>query len=88
MRKNEFRKLEKKVGKIEKEWGSLENFVIVSTFDGQKHTMKIEEDFSRDSQLLQVYNDLDDLEFADLLDYQNVSEEYGKFGKKRRHIFC
>ena len=95
MRKRDFcsferkaKKLEKDAKKIEKKWRSVENFVITTTFDRTKHTMRMEEDSFSDDNLLKVYEDLEELEIADLSDYQNLSEEYGKFCKKRRHIFC
>lgn len=81
-------KLEKNAKKIEKKWGGVENFVITTTFDHTKHTMRMEEDSFSDDNLLKVYEDLEEFEIADLSDYQSLSEEYGKFCKKRRHIFC
>lgn len=74
MDKNVFRALEKRCAEIEKDYGSLENFVINSTFAGEKHRMRMEESFfSANQTLLQVYQELSALEFADLVDYKNLA---------------
>ena len=88
MKKKVFRLLIKKVKSIEKANGSLEDFVVSTTFLGVKHTMKMEDDSSVFESLNSVYQDLSDLEMADLVDLQKNQGEYGKFGKTRRHIFC
>ncbi len=80
MKKSAFRPLMKRVEKIERNWESLEEFVLFSTFGMQAHTMKMRENFLYDESLLKVYDDLSDLERCDLLDFQNMSEENGKFG--------
>jgi hypothetical protein len=87
MRKKDYRKLEKKLEKIEENLGSFENFVVVSTFGEDNHTMIVEEEFSKNCDLQNVYDDNKELELADLYDYQVLGEEYGRFGKKRRYIF-
>ena len=71
-----FQKLEKKIKKIESEYGNLDNFVEKTTNFTQKHTMKIDEK-SFDA-LEYVYEELQDLEIADLIDFQK-HEDYGKF---------
>lgn len=88
MRKNVFKRLCKKVKNIEENWGDLESFVLFSTFGAEKHTLKMKEDFAQAQALEKVYQDLEGLQRADLLDFQTKCEEYGKFGKARRHIFC
>lgn len=88
MKKNVFRGTIKRVKSIEESWGSLEDFVIFSTFGTEKHTLKMGDDFSFPESLERVYESLCDLERADLFDFQKKCEEYGKFGKTRRHIFC
>ncbi len=88
MKKKVFRSLIKKVKSIERNWGSLEDFVVSTTFLGDKHTMKMEDDASLFEGLNLVYQDLSDLERADLVDLQKNLGDYGKFGKTRRHIFC
>lgn len=72
MKENVFRQTIKKVEEIEKTHGSLENYVIASTFGGEGHRMRMEEDYSSISPLMtQVYQDLYLLELADLYDWQN-----------------
>ncbi len=88
MKKSVFRGTLKRVKSIEESWGTLEEFVVFSTFGTEKHTLKMEEDFSAFEGLEKVYESLSDLEQADLLDFEKKCEEYGKFSKKRRHIFC
>ncbi len=80
MKKNVFRNTEKRVKKIEESWTNLEDFVIFSTFGTEKHTMKIEEENFSDSRLKAAYENLRDLEYADLVDFQKLEEDYGKFG--------
>lgn len=78
---DKFHLMLKRIKKIEELYGSLENYVVNSTnFEGQ-HRMKIEEIYSSlGSEMEQVYQDLLDLELADLLDFQNlIGEVYGKF---------
>lgn len=81
MKKSVFHELEKKVLQIEKEYSSLENFVINSTIPNEEHTMRMEEAISSTiCQLQQVYQELYDLELADLVDYQNFVGRFdGKF---------
>lgn len=88
MKKSVFRNVLKRVKSIEENWGNLENFVLFSTFGTEKHTLKMREDFLLEEGLEKVYENLLDLEQADLFDFQKKCEEYGKFGKTRRHIFC
>lgn len=82
MNKGVFRQLSKNIEKIEKQFGSLENFVVTSTNLNEKHKMKIEEDYSSTFQeLLPVYQDLSELERVDLLDYHKFVGRFdGKFG--------
>ena len=72
----EFQNLEEKAKKIESECGNLESFVKETTNFAQKHRMEIgEETFSS---LKKIYDDLQDLAKADLIDFQKY-EGYGKF---------
>lgn len=82
MNKGVFRQLSKNIEKIEKQFGSLENFVVTSTNLNEKHKMKIEEDYSSTFQeLWPVYQDLSELERVDLLDYHKFVGRFdGKFG--------
>ena len=80
MKKNVFLKMLKKVKLIEKSWQSLEDFVVFSTFGTEKHTMKIEEDILPFAGLEKAYENLHELEYADLVDFGNLEEDYGKFG--------
>ncbi len=70
----EYVELLKRVDEIEKEFGSLENFAILSTCVDFQHTLGIGGDFD----LTKVYDDLVELEIADLVDYQNLKGEYGE----------
>jgi hypothetical protein len=81
MEEKVFRSLTKKVKKIEKEHGSLENFVVNTTIWDEGHKLKLEDDFSSIvQQMQQVYQDISALELADLVDYQNFVGRFdGKF---------
>ena len=72
--KKEYQELLEKVKKIEEEYGSLENFAILSTCKEVKHKLRI----GRSVDLESVYEELSDLEYADLIDYQNLKGEYGE----------
>lgn len=71
-----FLELERKAEKLEKEYGSLEDFVVSTTNLSLPHKMRIEVDF----ELLQVYKDLEDLQTSDLVDFEKFEEDYGEFG--------
>ena len=76
MEKNVYRKLLNKVKNIEAQQ-SLENFVKNSTNFDDEHRLRIEEDYSSTFQeMSQVYENLRELELADLLDFQKI---YGRF---------
>lgn len=76
MDKNIYSKTMQKVEKIEKEFGSLEDFVILSTMDKSTHRMIVE----AFDEMGSVYQDLSELEIADLLDYQNLmGSKYGEY---------
>lgn len=78
MNKNIYSKTMQKVEKIEKEFGSLEDFVILSTMDKSTHRMIVED--ATFDEMGAVYQDLSDLEIADLLDYQNLmGSKYGEY---------
>ena len=73
-----FEELEKKAKEIEKEYGSVENFVVSTTIPDDKHKLKMRGNFQN---LESVYAELKDLENADLFDFKRfLSEEDGKFG--------
>lgn len=73
-----YSKTMQKVEKIEKEFGSLEDFVILSTMDKSTHRMIVED--ATFDEMGAVYQDLSDLEIADLLDYQNLmGSKYGEY---------
>ena len=77
MEEKVFRSTLEKVENIEKEFGTLENYAKKSTNLDEKHRLKIEDDYSSIFQdLTQVYDDLRELELADLFDFQNL---YGRF---------
>ena len=78
MDKNIYSKTMQKVEKIEKEFGSLEDFVILSTMDKSTHRMIVED--ATFDEMGAVYQDLSDLEIADLLAYQNLmGSKYGEY---------
>lgn len=78
MKANVFRAILSRVEQIE-QTQSLENFVLNTTFGTDKHKMKVKE-YSFASQLGEVYQDLTDLELADLVDEQKFVGEFdGKF---------
>lgn len=81
MKENVFLELEKRVEKIEKEYGSLENFVVNSTITDEKHRMRMEgENPSLYKEMSLVYQDLFDLELADLFDFQKLAGSFdGEF---------
>lgn len=67
-----FQELLERAKKLEKEFGSLENFAKISTNCNEEHRMKMKEDFSSEySDMSAVYQELLALELADLLDFQN-----------------
>lgn len=71
MEKDVYADLMQKVEFIEKNFGSLENFVILSTWGHGGHKLIVEEDYSSSLDLSAVYRELSDLELADLEDYKN-----------------
>lgn len=81
MNKNVFHQLKKKLIEIEEKYGSLENFVVQTTISGDEHRMRMEgQDSSVYEEMEQVYQELFDLELADLLDFQKtIGEENGEF---------
>lgn len=80
MRKDMFSDLEKRVQKLEKEHGSLENFAIASTKLNEKHIMKMREEIASFNfqELAKVYHDLYDLAFVDLLDFREFVDKNGE----------
>jgi len=80
MQENVYRKLEKSVAKIEKKYQSLEEFVKATTNLDDGHKMKMREDISLVFQELeQVYQQLSDLELADLVDFKNLGRFDGEY---------
>lgn len=72
-----FRQTEKRVQEIESKT-SLEEFIIATNFD-EKHKMKIGEKNQKFSPAMQkVYQDLSDLELADLWDLKRSRKDYGE----------
>ena len=72
MKKDVFQRLLERAKQLEEEFGDLEKFAIISTNCNEKHTMKMKEDFSSEyKDMSAVYQELSDLELADLLDFQN-----------------
>lgn len=81
MERDVFRKLEEKIDEIERRYGSLENFILLTTNLDEEHTLRMEEDYSSTFQELEkVYQEFKELDLVDLLDYRRfVGEEYGEF---------
>ena len=75
MEENVYRLLIERVEMLEKEYGSLENFVKSTTNLDDEHRLRIEEVYDFQS-LQSAYMQLRELEIADLIDYQNL---YGRF---------
>lgn len=82
MQEKTYKQLKKRVEDIEKKYQSLENFVLNSTKLTDEHKMRMEEDYSLIfKEIEQVYQELSDLELADLLDFENlIGRSDGKFG--------
>lgn len=82
MQEKTYKQLKKRVEDIEKKYQSLENFVLNSTKLTDEHKMRMEEDYSFIlKEIEQVYQELSDLELADLLDFENlIGRSDGKFG--------
>ncbi len=67
----EYKKLEEKAKTIEKKFGSVENFAIQTTNCIDKHTLRIERQmFFQWQDMEKIYQQLEDLQFVDLLDFQ------------------
>ncbi|MBQ7327460.1 MAG: hypothetical protein IJX00_00650 [Clostridia bacterium] len=69
--KEEFAKLEEKAKQIEKQFGTVENYAIQTTNCIDRHTLRIERQmFFRWHNMEKIYQQLEDLQFVDLLDFQ------------------
>lgn len=77
MKESEFQKLERQAENIERVFGSLENFAISKSKTKDEHKMKMESD-AFDDELLSAYDDLSDLDIADLVDYMNLGRFDGE----------
>jgi len=70
MERDVFRQTLMRIKQIEQDQG-LENFLIASTNFEEKHSMRMKEDYiSFSKQMSGVYQDLSELELADLFDEQ------------------
>ena len=84
MRRNQYaEELNKRVESVEKKHGDYISYVLSENFSDIHHIMVVEEDF----QLEKVYNELKDLEKADLIDYFK-KEQDERPNKKRRNLLC
>ena len=84
MKRNGYAKeLIEKVKIVEKKHGDYISYVLNENFSDIQHIMVVEEDFKLD----QVYDDLKDLEKADLIDYFK-KEQDERPNKKRRNLLC
>ncbi len=83
MEKNVYRRQMKRIKKIEKAHGSLENYAKSSTNLDEKHRLRIDEDYSSVYQeMASVYDEFSDMERADLLDYQNIVGRFDGYNHK------
>lgn len=74
MDKDVYRQTRKRISEIEREFGSLENFALQTTNLSDQHRMRLEEEsFSSYAEMMHIFEELQDLEIADLLDYQNMA---------------
>ncbi len=78
---NEFRQIIKKVEKIEKKHGDFVSYVVASTLGGELHTMRMEEVYASNALgMSEVYQDLSNLELADLRDFEEfIRKVHGEF---------
>lgn len=76
MDKNVYRPTMQKVAEIEKEYGDLTNFAILNTFESERHKMRMEKDIFSNTEMSEVYQELSELELADLLDFQNMAGSF------------
>ena len=67
-----------KVEKIEENGQSLKDFVVQSTCGDKRHKMILEEDYASIGELSAIYEDMHELERADLYDYQNIIGRYDR----------
>lgn len=76
MNEDVFLPIKNRVFEIEKSQ-SLEDFVIQSTFGEGHHRMRIEDAYASNCpRMLEVYQDLEELELADLCDFENLSGRF------------
>ena len=75
MEENVYRLLLEKVEILEKKYGILENYVNSTTNFEDEHRLRIEEVYDFES-CQRAYQQLRELEIADLIDYRNL---YGRF---------
>lgn len=69
--KEEYAKLDEKAKQIEKQFQSVENYEIQTTNCIDRHTLRIERQmFFRWHNMEKIYQQLEDLQFVDLLDFQ------------------
>lgn len=69
--KEEYAKLDEKAKQIEKQFQSVENYAIQTTNCIDRHTLRIERQmFFRWHNMEKIYQQLEDLQFVDLLDFQ------------------
>lgn len=69
--KEEFAKLEEKAKQIEKQFSTVENYAIQTTNCCDKHTLRMERQmFFQWQEMEKIYQQLEDLQFVDLLDFQ------------------
>ncbi len=84
IRKNKYAKeLWTKVKNVEKFYGDYISYVLNENFSNDEHIMLMREDVD----LSKIYDQLSDLEKADLIDFWN-KESNGQSNKKRRNLLC
>lgn len=72
------RELKKHIENVEKDKGDYISFVLNANFEGKQHIMLVEKKVD----LKDVYKELSDLEYVDLIDYLYM-EKNGRTNKKR-----
>ena len=79
----EAKELQKKLDDVEKNYEDYVSYVLHENFLDVQHIMLVEEKVD----LTDIYQELSDLEKADLIDFWK-KEDNGQSNKKRRNLLC
>lgn len=77
------KELQKKLDDVEKNYEDYVSYVLHENFLDVQHIMLVEEKVD----LTDIYQELSDLEKADLIDFWK-KEDNGQSNKKRRNLLC